>query len=709
MQPRQQKTINSAERYALAAARNSAKRSRGVALITTLILLALLGALSVALSLLVSSDTMINGYYRNYRGAFYAADSGVNVVVESMKNAIANAANENAAYPNAPLPIDGVNVATLTNNAVNTMNASHTTAFPANFSTSYTPFENEYYTIGDTGSWHGQFEVVSITFKPPTFTATNYANDSASCWAPTQATCPPTNVANDQDLQWTFNYPYTIVVQGQSSGSEAEQVTESGTITWQSAPGGAANAGMLFSKWGAYITNFSACQGPLTPGNMTGPFFTDGQWNFGNFTSPGYTFNGTVGQVAANVSWWNNNNCTNSANAPTGFKQPNFVGGFAKSQNVVTPPADTFSQATAILDAKGIPACTSSPCPTDTAPTAAELNAELKTIGGTTYPATGTPPTGVYIPYYTSGSNKVFGCNAGSGSTISSCSGSAGGFYIQGNASITLSATTTGGNPTQTYSIVQGSTTTTIVVNNTAGTTTVTQNSGTPVVLQGVPSQLDPNTGAAVSNDDPSGSAVNPTLVYVNGNITGLTGPTSGGNALPAIQNNVGVTVTASGNINVTGDLEYESNSLPVNSSDVLQTSSNAGVLGIFTNGNINLNGDGGSGNNLTVDASLAALSGATDGTGTSGFCTSSSSSISACGVSNSDNIGTWTILGGRAEDQAHGVNISQGNTLYDQRFASGGFGPPWFPTSQPQPGATPTSAYSQVQVLRGSWAENRP
>ena len=32
--------------------------------------------------LLVFSDTMINGYYRNYRGSFYAADSGVNVVVE---------------------------------------------------------------------------------------------------------------------------------------------------------------------------------------------------------------------------------------------------------------------------------------------------------------------------------------------------------------------------------------------------------------------------------------------------------------------------------------------------------------------------------------------------------------------------------------------------------------------------------------------------
>ena len=62
--------------------------ARGVALITTLLLLALLGAASVAMVLLVSSDTMINGYYRNYRGSFYAADSGVNVIVETLKNAI---------------------------------------------------------------------------------------------------------------------------------------------------------------------------------------------------------------------------------------------------------------------------------------------------------------------------------------------------------------------------------------------------------------------------------------------------------------------------------------------------------------------------------------------------------------------------------------------------------------------------------------------
>ncbi len=661
--------------------------ARGVALVTTLILLALLGALSVALSLLVSSDTMINGYYRNYRGSFYAADSGANVVVESMKNAIYAAANGNAVYPNAPLPTDGLGIPA-NNGGTQTMNAADgdgaTKAFPPNFSNSYTAFSGQSYTIGDPGSWQGQFKLISASFGNPTFTASSYSLDTASCWPPTTASPAPNcpnGVPNDSDVQWVFRYPYTVVVQGQSSGSEVEQITETGVIVYQSAPGGASDGGTLFSKWGAYITKYDACQGPLVPGTMSGPFFTDGQWNFGNFTSPTYTFTGSVGQVASKVSWWNNNNCTNSATAPRGFKAPTFQQGFQTGQPLIQPPTDTYNQAQAVLDGKGI-SCGSA-CQT------AMMSQELKTITGTAYPASGSPPNGVYIPMYTDPrtSKLTFGCLPPTPPTTSTCTGGAGGFYVQGNASIKLSATTTGSDPTQTYTITQGSTTTTIVVDNTANTTTVTQNGNSPVTLQGVPSQ-----NGAPATQDPSGNTVDPTMVYVNGSITGLTGPTdSRGNPLPAVQNDVGITVVSPTGITISGDLEYAQS--PVSGSDVLNSSTDAGVLGIYTTGNINLKPD--ANGNLTVNGSLAALSGATDGSGTSGFETPSGS------------IGTWTILGGRAEDEAHSVNISAGNTLYDQRFASGNFGPPWFPTSVPQVGTPPVSAYSQVQVQRGAWTES--
>jgi hypothetical protein len=178
-------------------------------------------------------------------------------------------------------------------------------------------------------------------------------------------------------------------------------------------------------------------------------------------------------------------------------------------------------------------------------------------------------------------------------------------------------------------------------------------------------------------------------MVYVDGNITGLSG---------TVQNNTGITITALDNIQITGNLTYSSQ--PVTTpSDTLVSNTNAGVLGVYTTGDINLNP---SGSSLTTDASLAALSGQAIGTGTSGFCTSGS--VSSCTANQSDI--TWTIMGGRAEDQAHGVNISSSTTYYDQRFASGTFGPPWFPTAQPQAGAPSTPATSGVTVSRTSWAE---
>jgi hypothetical protein len=631
-----------------------AKRSeRGVALIITLTLLALLSAASLAMVLTVSSDTLINGYYRSYRGSFYAADSGVNVVVAAIKNSIISAA---APTSNPPLPA-GV---------------------PATVTSSYAPYQAAYYTIGDTNSWNGQFEMIA---NPSPFATTVVTGP-----ATTPVGTPVGGNANN--LGFTINYNYAVTVQGRSSGGEAEQVTETGVITYTSSTGsGTAGGPPSFAKWGAFITQFSDCQGPLVPGTMTGPFFTDGQWNLGNNSNPGYTFTDSVGQVGANVSWWNNNNCTDSPTTPNGFTQPNFASGLQLNQSAVTPPTNSYNQEQAILDGKGAPPCTATPCAADPAPSQTQMNQELKTVTGTTYPATGTASNGVYFPSYTSGTSPITGqpCTTSSpcygGSTAVGGDGYGGGFLVQGNATVTLSATTTGVNPTQTYTITQGATTTTIVVNNTAGTTTVTQGSGT-TTYQGYPEQLDPTAGTLMTETDPSGNAVNPTLIYVNGQITGMSG---------TIQNNTGITIAASNNVSITGDLLYTSQ--PVSTpADVLNSSTNAGVLGVYTNGNINLypNASGSNSGNLTVDASLAAI-----GSGSSGFETPGSS------------IGTWQILGGRAEDHAHSVSIGTGNTYYDRRFANN-FGPPWFPTAVPQAGQIAAAAQpAQVNVTRSSWQED--
>ncbi len=50
-------------------------KSRGIALVTTLLLLSLMVAMTLAMVIAVSSDTLITRYYRNFRASFYAADS----------------------------------------------------------------------------------------------------------------------------------------------------------------------------------------------------------------------------------------------------------------------------------------------------------------------------------------------------------------------------------------------------------------------------------------------------------------------------------------------------------------------------------------------------------------------------------------------------------------------------------------------------------
>src|SRR5438270_12830083 len=60
------------------------RQERGVALITTLLLLMLLTGLTLAMAWSSRSDMLINGYYRNFRGSFYAADSGVNILRQAI-------------------------------------------------------------------------------------------------------------------------------------------------------------------------------------------------------------------------------------------------------------------------------------------------------------------------------------------------------------------------------------------------------------------------------------------------------------------------------------------------------------------------------------------------------------------------------------------------------------------------------------------------
>src|SRR5712691_10585708 len=70
-------------------AANSYHASHGVALVTTLLLLSLFTVMTLAMVIATTSDTLIDGYYRNLRGSFYAADSGLNTARQYIINQFA--------------------------------------------------------------------------------------------------------------------------------------------------------------------------------------------------------------------------------------------------------------------------------------------------------------------------------------------------------------------------------------------------------------------------------------------------------------------------------------------------------------------------------------------------------------------------------------------------------------------------------------------
>ena len=255
---------------------------------------------------------------------------------------------------------------------------------------------------------------------------------------------------------------------------------------------------------------------------------------------------------------------------------------------------------------------------------------------------------------------------------------------MEGDAQVTLSLPTTGNTTAQIYTIVQSGVTTTVTIDTaagSAGTTTITSPAGTQTIA-GVPVQRDPGTGGIVRDA---------TMLYVDGNITALSGPGAG---KPAIQDTTALTITAKGDVTVTGDVLYKTepvtqaaNQIPGTPADTLIPGSDQGqVLGIFTGtGNVNL-ANKQSRRRSEIDASIATVS-----AGGSGGIVNTGSAI-----------GTLNIVGGRIQNTIQNINSSKRNVFFDRRFASNGFSPPWFPsTTVTTTGPAPTLVTSSVQRLQ--------
>jgi hypothetical protein len=306
----------------------------------------------------------------------------------------------------------------------------------------------------------------------------------------------------------------------------------------------------------------------------------------------------------------------------------------------------------------------------------------LQEASGANYPAAGTTSKGVYMPYTTTTTATAScphpTCNVMTG----------GGVYVEGDASsVVLSTASAGGHNQQVITIAQGNsptTTTTITIDLTNSTTTMSSKvgSGTPttVTITGVPENNSANTEAV--------------MLYVDGCINSLSGPSSGA----AIANGSAITVDAgAGNdITVTGNLTYATepvtmtqNQIAGTPADTLIPGNNSGqVLGLFTaGGNVNLAVPT-SGQNLEIDASIATIvSGGSGGL-----------------VNNGNSINTLTIVGGRIQNTIQNIGSTTRNVWFDQRFAQGGFAPPWFPSTSVTPKNTNAVTNVTTSVQRTQW-----
>jgi Tfp pilus assembly protein PilX len=624
---------------------NPALRSqRGIALVTTLLLLLLLTAMSLTMVLSVGSDMLINGYYGNDRASFYAADSGANIARQAMTSAVLAAVPGTFAATVQPIPAG--------------TNASVQTSVSATYG------QSTRLNAGPAGSWPEKFTITNLALNAPVCTV--IGGPAVVNGQPISCTNLPAAGATPAVTGFKYIYPYTLTAVGQSQGAEATTLVDSGNLIFNGTIAAAGNNTVSFASYGTFIDQYPPCSAPFVAGNLYGPFFTNGSWNFGDANALGsatkYNFQNTTGQANGAASYWHGNNCDNDAAASDTANgttiAPTFQAGFNLGANTVQLPQNDFNQEQAVLDGIGN---------TSTQPTPATMNPILKNATGTPYPTNGAS-SGVYLPYSV---NPQTGAKTFTG----------GGIYVQGDAAVTLSPTGSSG---QVYSIVQGGVTTTVVTNPTAtgaGTTTIQVGNGPVTSINGVPEMINPSTGTVSENA---------TMLYVNGNITSLSGP---GEYQSAINNGVALTVTAAQNVTVTGDIRYATEPVVTSGStpplDTLIPANNTGqVLGIFTaTGDIQMNNSQSDGN-LEIDASIAMISQG----GTGGW------------INVGPHINTLNLVGGRIANQAKSGNTTTRNIFFDQRFSQGNFAPPWYPSTTVQVSSTDTSSFQPPTVQRLQW-----
>ena len=562
----------------------SGAASRGIALVSVLLIMSLMLMLGVDVTFTSVSDKFITSNFKNVTSGFYAAEAGVNTVhrlIRTDKFVVGSLPDPPTITPGQP----SLNAGDFVNFAEKLLATKE--EFP-NLSAYKTKVKIKDiripYPADDTSPAHQNFRVSYLSSLYP---------------------------RAGQVEPYAVTYEIESVGEGISGLNGLVTLVEEGVVNFKliaKAEGGGIRVGS-FSEFALYMDKFDPYnpEGPfiyqgLGPGDrFAGRVHTNQRLGFWSTASgaDAPTFHGYVTQAYRDSSYYRHGAGqppppvdANSDVVGGVLVAPKFLAGFDRGVEPIPPPQNAFDQARAVLD--GGSALGAGP------PTDQELRMNLRSVSNlnAALPESESPDSttasltsGVYIP--TDGETFV-----GSG------------LYIMGNAEqIQLSADPSGNR--QTIQVTQGGKTTKVVIDIDANTTTI-ESAGISRTLRGVP--LDHSLNKTNSRSAAS--------VYVYGDVASLRGPGRNGEGqpVPAIDSDFAITITAGGvptdnsrqpvkggSITLTGDLTYETPVADTAGNPINQDAKN--VLGIFASGgNINIPSDGTAPDNLTVHASMAAF-----------------------------------------------------------------------------------------------------
>jgi PilX N-terminal len=707
----------------------SRKNEQGMALIMSMMALTLLTGIGLATVFNSSGDMAMSGGFRRNEQAFFAADAGIGLAREALRVELNKAVLARAAAAISSSNITyGYGTTTLDQDKLRKILGRNAdgTADPDLLGTalSTSPINKVIADINDRGSSLGSgvgFQMaasdISLTLYYPTCPGTDCPEGAVM----TQAGSPVGQVFPKN--YYEAKYRYRITSKGNYSGGgnatfgATATAKEDGVVTVRLRPqiGVTSSTSSSISRSFSSYGIFYARNGLTDPsyysyfGNASGPVHMNDWYrfhkNFANTFKDQVTQGGSsTGTTPAKYQYNGGSGTADYTVNNTNRTGLNFNSSFT-STGALPIPQNVYTQEAAVLNGSGA---------STTAPTQAQLTATLRKPNNTLATASGTSvATGVYLPS-TDGTNLT-----GSG------------IYVKGNADdVRLSID----NGKQVYEVIQGTVATKITVditNNTTGTGTTSIQTGTVATAAGAATYSGSPlvyTGTPLDKTDPSNIKTG-TLLYVDGTISSLHGPTktgSGSTAITAaaIAANTRLTVTSTQDISVTGDLKYTNQTVNNDGTPITANASAVNTLGIYTStGKIILDPEAAwtSGQNmdLSIDAALVAFnepaltdaSTSNDYTGGRGDCvrciTNGFDKTKATLYHRGSQVYSIDLLWTKGFGSNGSKPIYQ---VFDPRFGGGAVAPPWFPVTSLATAVTTATTYtlsfytSNVSAESNTW-----